>query len=499
MPNLGYSQGTWTDFFREFLQYMRLVRLTAEFGRRFREGRIRVYETYDNNNFLSAWTFSGAKRGVNTSEDGRLYITLTDETPGAGQARTQVYMDSAKTQLVAQGDAADGATATLAAQNNSGLTGTVKLGTVTATDSDIVLFLDIDEMQKGARAFDLSTIGGVNAYKSYNALLESIGVALSSQASNARTNFESKYIGVKLKEFLKSSQSTVIRVTEETDENGDTVITKEGLLAELDDDMADNGTAQTIEKNTVTGLAGGALAAVFDPDNVGVGTLSFIAAREHAPSGTVTLKCTAGKDDTLSETFGVELLVKKTNQVIKGKLDLVIKKEWESQLIGHRLKLNRTIVDAFDGGSQVSTYVINGETLDNTDFGILYLELLAGSFPGGNNRRINLYKDSAKQSLVARGDRIGDGTVTLAEQNGSGLTGSCVIVYASDDLDIQVNLQAFKEGDIITFEVENDYKGIIQTMFAEYFGISLNSTTPGAATLKDELIKESFDHLAAVS
>lgn len=86
---------------------------------------------------LGTWTFAGVRPGFNTDAAWKLYVTLTDETPGAGQARVSVYSDSGRSQLVAQGSAANGATATLAEQNSSGLSGTVALGTVTATDSDI--------------------------------------------------------------------------------------------------------------------------------------------------------------------------------------------------------------------------------------------------------------------------------------------------------------------------------------------------------------------------
>lgn len=97
-------------------------------------------ETGDTDGVLSAWTLAGVRPGLNTDTGFRIYVKLEDETPGAGQARVSLYKDAARAELVAQGSAANGATATLAEQNSSGLTGTVALGTVTASNlASIVL------------------------------------------------------------------------------------------------------------------------------------------------------------------------------------------------------------------------------------------------------------------------------------------------------------------------------------------------------------------------
>lgn len=83
---------------------------------------------------LGTWSLTGIRPTFNTDAANILYVKLEDETPGAGQARVSLYKDSARTSLVAQGSAANGATATLAEQNSSGLSGTVVLGTVSASN-----------------------------------------------------------------------------------------------------------------------------------------------------------------------------------------------------------------------------------------------------------------------------------------------------------------------------------------------------------------------------
>lgn len=99
-------------------------------------------EAGDTGSDLSAWVLTGVRPGFNTSSDWKLYVKLTDESPGAGQALVQVYSDSARTALVASGSGANSTTVTLAEQNNSGLSGTVALATPAASNlASIVLTL----------------------------------------------------------------------------------------------------------------------------------------------------------------------------------------------------------------------------------------------------------------------------------------------------------------------------------------------------------------------
>lgn len=488
MPNLAKTQQQWTDMFRELLQYVRYWRIANAMAFRFMKGRIQVYELNDTTDKMSQWTFVGAKRGINCSEDGRLWITVTDETPGAGQARTQVYMDSAKTQLVAQGDAADGATATLAAQNNSGLTGTVKLATITATLTPIILLLNIDESLKNARAYDLTTVGGVAASDAISARTKTLRDGFVALLATMKSDIQNGYINTKMREFLFSVESTILSVTEALDSNGDVQVTYGGILGDLVQDMGEDSTPQSVLQNTVA-----AGSPSYDPTNVGIGVLTVLNVRQNAEAGRLQLTCSAGKDTTLTEEFTVQLLSSIDNSVVKARFNLKVKKVWESQPIGVRASLARTITDTNDGSAQVSNYVINGETLQNTNAGLLYLNLEQGSFGGSNNRRVRLYSDSGRTNLVAEGVRNGNGTVTLAAMNSSGLTGSCDIVYTVDDVDIIVNLNPWKKGDIITVAITNDRAGIVQSLFMDIFDLPLPSS--GSPTLPDSLIKEGVDHL----
>ncbi len=88
---------------------------------------------HGDNGATSRWRFSGASRS--NSDDGRLYVALTQNM---GDTTVSVYRDVARSHLVAQGTLA-GVTgnAALAAQNASGLSGSVEL--LNAAPSEIEL------------------------------------------------------------------------------------------------------------------------------------------------------------------------------------------------------------------------------------------------------------------------------------------------------------------------------------------------------------------------
>jgi len=84
-----------------------------------------------------------------------------------------------------------------------------------------------------------------------------------------------------------------------------------------------------------------------------------------------------------------------------------------------------------DVSTQLSSLVLADIASDNTNRGIVYWELTNT----GSTRKVDLFKDVAKASLVASGTRTGDGSITLTEQNSSGLSGSVTVTYTTDDTD----------------------------------------------------------------
>ena len=490
MADLGKTQAQWDAIFEEFFMYLRVLSQLRELQQRYGLTRTKVLELFEQSAVVSKWTFAGVKRGVNTDEGGKLFVNLNDETPGAAQAQIQVYSDSAKTALIAQGDAADGATVTLAQQNNSGLTGTALLGTVAASDVDIVLSLDLDEESKALTLFGTSDASR-EAFRAFMTRIESLTTTFLNQTSSQKTNMETNFIRTRLAEFLGSGTTLIISADESLDSNGEVVVKFTGLLAELTDAMNDETTAgvQSVRENIVT-----VAAPAFDPDNIGKGTVTNISDRDYAPNGTVTFKCTAGKATTLQELFEATL-IDEDGRTLRARTSLQILKEWESSSFGFRIKLNRTIIDTLDGSNQVSGYVVAGETLTNTDVGKIYLELtdVAGT------RTVKWFSNAAKTAQVAEGSRVGDGIITMLQKNASGLSGSVTVAYTVDDLDIVVDLQPFVLDDVFSIVVTNDEAGLIQTLFKDVWGFSLESAVSPAETISEDLLREGVDHVLAGS
>lgn len=485
--DLQKTQAQWNAFFKEFTQYMFPAYQMGEIEKRFAFTRVRVLEQYEVNGQLSGWIISGASRGVNCTSGGRLYVDVGDENPSANWASVQVYMDAGKASLVASGQASNGTTCTLNEKNDSGLQGVVTLGTISASNTDLILNLELDEKVKGTTVFQQDTVGR-NAIKTFFNLCGTVQSRASDIRSAVKSDIEANFIRTRLTEFLKSGTRTIITATEEEDANTNIQVDFDGLLQELVDAMEDDSIApQTIQKNNVS-----VTAAQFDTDNTGSGAFTLISSRESAPTGTVTFTCTSGKDSSLIEEFTVQL-VTSAGQVIDADSVLKVGYEWEAANLGIRGKLERTITDVNDGSNQVSAYVANGATLDNTNDGILYQELtdVAGT------RTLNWYSDAAKTSLVATGSKVGDGTITMAEQNASGLTGSATVAYTIDDTDMQVLLNGFDEEDAFRVEVTNDEAGRIQTTLRDLWLFAFpSSETP---TIKDNLLMEGADHIRAVS
>ena len=92
--------------------------------------------------------------------------------------------------------------------------------------------------------------------------------------------------------------------------------------------------------------------------------------------------------------------------------------------------------DTGDNQNQLTTWVIAGANVANTDQGELYVTL-ADTL---GTRTVSLYVDAARTTLVAEGTLAGDGAVALAERSGSGITGSVAVAYAADDSSITVKV-----------------------------------------------------------
>lgn len=92
----------------------------------------------DGGSFTSAWVINGVRPNFNTDTSDKLYVSVTDGGSGTGHT-VDVYKDLARTAKVLTGTGDDSATIALTESNNSGMTGSVTLGTIAANDVDIEL------------------------------------------------------------------------------------------------------------------------------------------------------------------------------------------------------------------------------------------------------------------------------------------------------------------------------------------------------------------------
>jgi hypothetical protein len=289
-----------------------------------------------------------------------------------------------------------------------------------------------------------------------------------------------------MREFLNSTSTSVIIVSESADANGVVTVRRTGLLQLLKDAMGDETVAgaQTIRKNIV---ASGSVTA--DPDNIGSGTLIVSSTEEYVEPGTVILVCT---DETIGqEKFTVTQRVSESNVIVQARNTLRVTQGYLSSDIGFAATLNRSPVETGDGSNQLSNYTVSGLSASNSDGGKLYYNLTNIT----TTRTVDVYKDSARTLKVASGSRVGDGTITLSSVNASGLTGSVDVVYTTDDIDIMLDMKVFKLDDEFRFNITNDQTGILQTIIGRTWKIVLPSAISGSETIKDGSASEGMSVL----
>jgi len=232
------------------------------------------------------------------------------------------------------------------------------------------------------------------------------------------------------------------------------------ILRDLVDAMEDNtggsGT-QYIQGNSTNE---GSLVA--DADNQG--TIEKIPAKcdmwGWVRNGVLTLECT---DETLGSAQLTATFYDSDNSVnLSGaESTLTLKAQWLSRIYGIKLGFKATYTEANAGGSvsasDFSSWYSEGEDDSNSDEGTWYMDYT------NSTKLIELYKDSAKDSadLVASGtwDGTPGSSVTLAAQNGSGLT---VTVQVDSDpggdgtLEVTINSPKLKDRWYIDYTNDKD-------------------------------------------
>ena len=500
MSNLAKTQAQWTKLFRRCGIFAAQMKTLRDAERKFdaRRGRIQVVEYNDTASSTSAWVLAGVVIGTNTDENGKLFVRITDESPGAGQATVDVYKATGggAGNKVATGSAANGATATLAAANSSGVTGTVLLGTVGASESDdahhLRVYPDfplrINALWDGTEVTDLAV---KNEALDGCALVQSSLVQAIDQVTRAWTRF----LQLEWAEFLGSGQTIPIRRATEDDGTGAISAIYTGLLEDARKDMVDELTAgaQSVAGSTVTSGAGS-----FDSQNQGVGTVAAPAMKQWAEAGTITAVCVDGTVG--AELFELTQLVTATGRSKRALNRLRVEKSFSDPVLGisdatlvRTLSLSGGTGGTNDFGS-ASNWTITNPTPTNTDDGVLYLKVVAGTVDV-TKWKVQVYTSPAytSTSLVAESDEAAaGGTPGLNAKRSSRLTGVAKIGAApTAGFTRTLNLQTFRSDntngvpDKFTLAVTATARGEFQDRLSEAFGYALNYVTNGSQTINE--------------
>ena len=249
--------------------------------------------------------------------------------------------------------------------------------------------------------------------------------------------------------------------------------TAAAVIEALADAMEDN--SDTVKENTVSVTGPTA-----DNDNAGNGTMQSPTTTQQARNNNdIEVTCidvtTEGAEHWSDVSSGLGSL----GTAVSG-----TEFESESAGVAFTIDAQETISEFNDDSSQLDNWSFTGaERGSNTDSaGKVYVSLS----DSGGTRTVSVYKDSGRTQLVAQGQRSGDGSVTLAEQGGSGLSGSVDVTYTTDDSDIYLILPfAFEVGDKFYFSTSISAQGLFQYFFIEQFGKALPSTTGGSETVSE--------------
>lgn len=499
--NLGLTQTVWNRVSREMALWLAMEKVLTNEKRRYstKRNRIQIRQIHNDNGFTGAFRLTGVKIGVNTNEDGRLFVRIADETPGANQARVSLYKATGAGggDLVAQGSANNSTTLTLAEQNSSGISGTVPIGVVSASEANDSHYLEVypDWGLRARSIWDGSVNEDTDSLKAYMDMLPLQENAVNGQLANLKAAF-SKWLGNRYKILMESGQTTPIEARTKP-EDGAIITSFVGLLEDGRRNMADETSpaAQTIVKNVVAATAG-----TFPASNRGEGSADAPTVQEWAPIG--TLKGVCSIDSAIGrELFDLSITdADGTTYVAENKLE--VGEVFSDPKIGifGLLVEHAYSFDAPDNNdfATVDDFDIENESASNTADGVLWLKIVAGTADPAKFS-IEYYKSSSYDSgqLVGKTtEGAANAIVTIKQRNSSGLGGTCKIGDSPTAGETcELNLNPFRSSDDdggvadeFTIEISSTSRGEFAECIARLFRYRLNSAASGAETIDDSYV-----------
>jgi len=479
MPQLGWSTAKWKEFFEKIGIPASLWFKVKELRDQVRDAEIRVDEYDDVNDQLSAWKLSGVDYGSNTDDDGKIYVKLTDTS---GTRKVELFSDSGQTSKVAEGSRSGDGSITLSEANSSGLSGSVTV-TYSADDSNIYLkprvglFKQIQDMSEDD---DADSELKRSFYTTFNRLISDLERNMS-RIESLLDGAVMTWVGEKTK-----CHSTSVGGPDVTQTGGTVSVDFTDILGWLKDCMEDESSAQSLKKGSPS-----ASAVTADADNSGKGTISNITLYDGARSARITFRCI---DETIgSEYFEVTARYDEDGSQESAEYYAYVKSDFASPTLGIKTaKVTRTITDSGAESDHFSDWSISGETSSNTDAGKIYCKYTAST------KLLELFSKDSRDAdyLVANGtwDGVDGSTVTLAEQNASGMSGSVKVSQVSgadpaDTSDLEVNLNVFSKEDVFFFDItEGTAKG--QELFWRLWDMTLPSAD--SPTIPDGIFNRGF-------
>jgi hypothetical protein len=509
MADPGLSQANWNLRWERAGIIVALWKSARELRKRVSEEVCRSYNDNDfEANFASDVTLVGADVGVNTSAEGYLYVRLV---ANGGDWDVEFYKAAGGggSDLMAKATAvADGAVATLAEQNSSGLTGSVTLDASVVAEADDVHKLKVfnDFKLQVDNHFDKDIERDGEMEQVMLRTLDRVE-SLARSAEGAAVDAFSEMLRLQLGPACKSGSTSDLTKSPTTDD-GAVSVAFSGLLEDLRLGMKNNTSGGAVPQEVVKAVLSVGTT-TYESGNIGTGTTTPPATvYEHQEGGTWSFTCS-------SATIGAQEFTAKfapsdasrAHLVYESPIKLRVKKEWrdagisaggDAPRIGIKsltVDYVRTITNTTGTPFSVTAtdWSETGESADNTDSGVLYLEVEAN----GANWDISFYSDSNKPSsaLVAKATGIASSaSFTAAERNRSGLTvtGKMASSPAAGN-DATVDLNVFDtdgrtDGDPDRFEIAITETSIGkgQIFFAEAYQYYANSDTSGGETVDED-------------
>lgn len=420
MSNPARTQDEFDALFKRLAVILAPARLLEPIEDLFGRTVVRVIE-HDPKDNATGWTLTGVIPGVNTDAGGKLYIRFA---ANGGDWDIHLYKATGGgggDEVASATAVADGAVATLAEVNSSGISGSVTLdGSVQADTSDTHILECFVSFPAYARAiFDDSDADDGGMRDVLTAAYAAAATGIRGVRTTLKNVLQSAQVRSYVAKVLKTEGAQAFLSKGVAVDAGNVTLDPAGLAEALRDAMEDN---TTLQKVAVTTLVAGS--PTYDSGNTGQGTLTVGAIAANMVPGTLALECT---DETMpEEKFTVSFLSDDGKVSLRGRQLLQVGAEWNDPDLQVSLTLSRTYDKNGTDGTHLDVAAVanvsgvTGINRDNSDDGTLYGKTVAN----GGNWNFEFYKDSGytAASLVAKATNIATGAVfTATQQNSSGL------------------------------------------------------------------------------